>query len=85
MKNKTHIGCSPITGEIFAGKLIANGTMWRAGKQNVTNEAFNAVAQSILITDKAMEFTYSDGETYILQVVKAKKQSKKSKLNTINK
>ncbi len=77
MKNKTHIGCSPITGEIFAGKLIANGTMWRAGKQNVTNEALNAVASSILITNKAMQFTSAiDGETYILQVVKAKTKTK---------
>ena len=67
MVNKTHVGCSPI-GEIYAGKLCKNGIMWNRGKQNVTNEPFNAVAQSLVIKDESMEFTMG-GKRYLLQVV----------------
>lgn len=37
------IGCSPITGEIFLGKLNKKGNMWLEGKTIVTDKAVNAV------------------------------------------
>lgn len=63
------IGCSPITSEIFAGKLNKAKTMWKGDKINVTQTAVSAVAQHLLQKDEVMEFKYGDGKTYQLQVV----------------
>lgn len=71
MRIKIHVGTSPVTGAIYAGKLNSKGNMWVGEKQEVTNEAFDAVAQSILIKDEAMEFTFK-GKRYLLQVIELK-------------
>ena len=59
-----HIGCG-ITG-IYAGTLNKNKTMW-VNKSNVTDEAFNAVAQYCLEHNEALNFDYN-GKRYRLAV-----------------
>lgn len=61
-----HVACA-ITG-IFAGTLNKRGDMWQ-NKSDVTNEAFNAVAQYCIEHNEAMEFNYH-GERYRLEVKK---------------
>ena len=60
------LGCSPITGTIFAGKLNKAGTMWLK-KEDVTNEATNAVAEHLLTKGESMEFIFR-GVKYLLEV-----------------
>ncbi len=49
--SKMKVGCSPLTSEIFAGKVLKDGT-WGANKQNVTDTAVGAVAQHLLQLDE---------------------------------
>ena len=65
---KIRIGCSPITGTIYAGSVSKNG-LWGKNKVDVTNEALNAVSQSLLQTDEVLRFKY-EGEWYELSVKK---------------
>ena len=57
-----HVGCG-ITG-IYAGTLNKKGDMW-LNKSNVTDEAFNAVAQYCVDHNEALEFDYK-GKRYRL-------------------
>ena len=59
-----HIGCG-ITA-IYAGTLNKNKTMW-VNKSDVTDEAFNAVAQYCLEHNEALNFNYN-GKRYRLAV-----------------
>ena len=66
-----HVGCG-ILG-IYAGTLNKKGNMW-LHKSDVTNEAFNAVAQYCLEHDEAMNFNYN-GKRYRLAVTEIKAES----------
>lgn len=44
--NKLRVGMSPLTGSIFAGRLLKSG-MWAQGKQDVTLDCLVAVAQHV--------------------------------------
>ena len=66
--SKTKVGCSPLTSEIFAGRVLKSG-QWGANKENVTDTAVGAVAQHLLQLDEKMHFTYG-GDEYVLKVVK---------------
>jgi hypothetical protein len=66
-----HVGCG-ITG-IYAGTLNKKGNMWLR-KSDVTNEAFNAVAQYCLEHNEAMEFNYK-GKRFRLEVTEIKSES----------
>ena len=66
-----HVGCG-ILG-IYAGTLNKKGNMWLY-KSDVTNEAFNAVAQYCLEHDEAMNFDYK-GKRYRLAVTEIKSES----------
>lgn len=44
---KLHIACSPLSGNIFAGTLLKNETIWSANKQDLTLEAVIAVAEHV--------------------------------------
>jgi len=46
MKNKIRVAVSPLTNTIFAGKTLKAG-IWAAGKQDVTMECLNAVAEHV--------------------------------------
>ena len=63
------IGTSPITGVVYAGKLNKAGTMWVGEKQDITDEAIGAVAESLLKTKEKLPFTV-DGQNYELLVIK---------------
>jgi hypothetical protein len=69
-----HVGCG-ITA-IFAGTLNKKGNMW-LHKSDVTDEAFNAVAQYCLEHGEAMEFDYK-GKRYRLLVTEIKAESEKT-------
>ena len=66
-----HVGCG-ITA-IYAGTLNKKGNMW-VNKSDVTDEAFNAVAQYCLEHNEAMNFDYYD-KRYRLSVNEIKIES----------
>jgi len=59
--NNLHIASSPLTGTIFAGKVLKDGRTWSANKQDVTIEALVAVAEHALKFGKPVEITKADG------------------------
>ena len=61
MIKKLHIGCSPATGTIFAGKILKDGKTWAVGKEDVTIEALVAVAQHTIAFGKPVEISRADG------------------------
>jgi len=63
------VGCSPITGEIYAGNVTKN--MWSGKKHDVTNSAVNAVAQHLIQRDINIQFKIDD-KTYMLKVEEVK-------------
>ena len=69
-----HIGCG-ITA-IYAGTLNKNKTMW-VNKSDVTDEAFNAVAQYCLEHNEEMKFKYN-GKHYRLAVSEILDESEKT-------
>ena len=58
---KLHISSSPLTGTIFAGKVLKDGRTWGSNKQDVTIEALVAVAEHALKFGKPIEITKADG------------------------
>lgn len=66
-----HVGCGLTA--IYAGTLNKKGNMW-LNKSDVTNEAFDAVAQYCLDHNKAMYFNYK-GKRYRLAVTEIKPES----------
>ena len=61
MSKKLHVGCSPLTGTIFAGKILKDGRTWAVGKEDVTIEALVAVAQHIIKFGASVEISRADG------------------------
>jgi hypothetical protein len=68
--SKIRIGCSPITGTIYAGSVSKTG-LWGNNKVDVTDEAIRSVAESLLQTDEVLQFQY-EGDWYELAVKKIK-------------
>ena len=46
-----HVGCGPISGEIFAGTLSKNKDRW-LNRSTVTDEAINAVRDHLIVMAK---------------------------------
>ena len=63
---KILIGCG-VFGNIYAGKLNKEKTMWLEGKQDVTDMATTAVAGSLLIKNESFEFEFN-GKKHLLTV-----------------
>ena len=66
--SKIRIGCSPISGTIYAGSVSTTG-LWGKNKVDVTDEAIRSVAESLLHTDEKLQFKY-EGDWYELSVKK---------------
>lgn len=61
------IGCSPLTGKIYAGKVLKSG-LWASGKVDVTDEAVKSVAEHLIIRDQRLEFDYN-GKRFSMKAV----------------
>jgi hypothetical protein len=61
MKKQIRVGCSPLTGTIFAGTLLKDGRTWASGKHDVTLDALVAVAQHIKNFGKDVQITDAAG------------------------
>lgn len=46
-RSQIRVACSPLTGEIYAGKTLKDPTVWAEGKQDVTNQVLNAIIEKI--------------------------------------
>lgn len=62
MNRKIHVGCSPLTGTIFAGIVLKDGRTWGTGKQDVTIDALVAVAEHATKFGRPVEITGPDGK-----------------------
>jgi len=60
------VGCSPLTGNIYAGTVSKNG-LW-GKKHDVTDTAVGAVAEHLLQKEIELQFSYK-GKKYALRVV----------------
>lgn len=49
MTHKIHVGCSPITGTIYAGTVLKDGRTWGANKTDVTGAAIGAVCEHVML------------------------------------
>ena len=67
------IGCSPLSGEIFAGTVSKTG-LW-GKKHNVTDTAVGAVAEHLIHKDQELRFTLK-GKQYALRVVELNENKK---------
>lgn len=72
--SKIRIGCSPLTGTIYAGSVSKTG-LWGKNKVDVTDEAVSAVAQSLLHTEELLRFSHQ-GKQYELKVVELNEKGK---------
>lgn len=61
MNRKLHVGCSPLTGTIFAGSVLKDGRTWAANKKDVTLEALIAVAEHATHFGRPVEISSPDG------------------------
>lgn len=61
------MGASPLTGQVFYGTLNTEKGMWVGQKLDVTDMAYKAVAESLMITDKVIIFTLNDGRELLLR------------------
>lgn len=64
------VGCSGLTGEIFAGTVSKNN-VWGRNKTEVTDSAVSSVAQHLVMRDESLYFTYK-GKRYVLKVEEVK-------------
>lgn len=71
------VGCSPVTGEIYAGHVNDKG-MWVNKRHNVTDTAVGAVAENLLLSKEELRFGYQ-GKQYVLRVVELTEQEQKQK------
>lgn len=60
MSRKIHVAASPLTGTIFAGHVLKDGC-WASGKQDVTIEALEAVAEHAFKFGKDIIISKEDG------------------------
>ena len=77
MSKTLHIGCSPLTGTIYAGTVLKDGMTWSANKQDVTIDALVAVAQHALRFGEPVEITRVDGTPEYRITVEALNQQTK--------
>ena len=73
-KKNLHIGTSPLTGTIYAGAILKDGT-WAANKQDVTIDALVAVAQHAMKFGKPVEITCGGKLEYRITVEKFEGES----------
>ena len=70
MKGKIHVGCSPLTGTIYAGKVLKDGQTWASDRQDVSIEALVAVAQHGVHFGKPIEIISNGKLEYRITVEK---------------
>jgi hypothetical protein len=68
MAKKIRIATSPLTNTIFAGDIKRPGE-WKAGKQDVTMDCLNAVAEHAKNFGKPIEVTDEDTGNLIYRII----------------
>jgi len=68
MAKKIRIATSPLTNTIFAGEIKRPGE-WKAGKQDVTMDCLNAVAEHAKKFGKPIEVTDEDTGNLIYRII----------------
>ena len=68
MTHKIHVGCSPITGTIYAGTVLKDGQTWGANKTDVTGAAIGAVCELVLANGEPMTVTCNGKPRYEITV-----------------
>ena len=68
MRKPIRIGCSPLTGTIYAGTLLKDGRTWYSDKQDVTIDALVSVAEHAIAFGKPVVLSSEDG-TPMLEIV----------------
>ncbi len=55
------VAASPLTGQIYAGTTIKNGSMFGANKQDVTMDCLIATIEHCLMFNSTIQITKPDG------------------------
>jgi hypothetical protein len=64
---KLRVAVSPLTNTIFAGNVLKAGT-WAAGKEDVTMDCLNAVAEHVKAFGQPVEVTDADTGKLIYRI-----------------
>ena len=70
MTYKARVWCSPLTNQIYFGRVNTDTNKATKSKKAITDDAVNAVAEYLLATDKSVEFTLNSGEKITLSVTR---------------
>ena len=66
-----HIGCSPLTGHIFSGRVNASGTAFTGQKRDVTSEVLGAILDKAKFHGGSFDIQNSEGKRWIVTVTEA--------------
>lgn len=61
MSNEFKAGYSPLSGNIYAGRVTQDGK-WAAGKKDITNSALAAVAEKLKSDDRILSWELPNGK-----------------------
>ena len=64
---KLHVGCSPLSGTIYAGTLDRTGRCW-SSKQDVTGAAVGAVCEHVLLKQGEVRVSLNGKPKFIIKV-----------------
>lgn len=76
--NPIHVGTSPLTNRIYAGRLLKSKDGWAEGKQDVTGLACAAVSQHVLAAGHPVVVTENGKPKYEITVRDLQKEGGKS-------
>lgn len=71
--NELRLAVAALTEKVYVGRLTEDGTCFRDGKQDITNDFLKAVIDRF---EDGGEITSSTGETWVIAVRKIKSASK---------
>lgn len=72
------IGCSPITGTIFAGRLNKKGNLWVGKKTDVTTDVLHSVLKKVIEfgEENTLIVTIDESISYEIRVTEIQKETK---------
>lgn len=71
----THVGTSPLTNRIYAGRLTKDGKTWGAGKTDVTGAACGAVVEHVMARGGTVVVTANGEPAFEITVRELKKDT----------
>ena len=65
---KLHVGTSPLTNRIYAGRVLKDNRTWAEGKRDVTGAACGAVAEHVIANKEPVIVNFNGKPKYEISV-----------------